>query len=323
MTKKLFLTPSPHLRTKETVERVMLDVIIAMLPILAVSTYYFGIKSLYIVLISILGSVFFEAVSQKLMGKKIQILDGSAVVTGMLFAFTVPPTLPWWAALTGAAVSIILGKMVFGGLGHNIFNPALVGRAFILSSWGALMVGADCWIGVDGKAGATVLGQLKSGISIENIAMEFGSKSNMYIDMFLGKMGGSIGETSALAILIGGLYLFIRRQITWHVPVSYIGTVFALTALFGQDPLFHILSGGLMLGAFFMATDMVTTPYAPKGKLLFGIGAGILVVWIRLKGGYPEGVCYSILIMNAVTPLINHYIRPKIFGGVKKDEKNN
>ncbi len=322
MAKNLLLSPSPHTRTKETVDRVMLDVVLAMLPIIGVSIYYFGQKALITILISIVGALFFEALSQKLMKQKIRIMDGSAMVTGILFAFTLPPTLPWWATVAGIGVAIVLGKMVFGGLGHNIFNPALVGRAFVLSSWGALMVGTDCWIDIDGKAGATVLGILKESNNMANIVGKFGSESQMYMDMFLGKMAGSLGETSALAILIGGIYLLIRKQITWHIPVSYIGTVAILTAISGQDPLFHILSGGLMLGAFFMATDMVTSPYTNTGKLIFGIGGGILVVAIRLKGGYPEGVCYSILIMNGATPLINHYVRPKVFGGVKIDEKN-
>lgn len=323
MVKKFFLTPSPHIKTKETVGLIMLDVIIAMLPILIASIYFFKTKALGIILISVVGAIIFEVISQKIMGRKVWIKDGSAIVTGLLFAFTLPPTLPWWAVVVGIGVAIVLGKMVFGGMGHNIFNPALVGRSFILASWGALMVGSDCWINIDGVAGATVLEKIKSGTPIDVLANEFGSKSGMYLDLFLGKIGGTIGETSALAILIGGIYLLIRKQITWHIPITFIGTVFILMGLFGQDPIFHILTGGLMLGAFFMATDMVTTPYTAKGKFIFGIGAGILVTWIRLKGGYPEGVCYAILIMNGVTPIINKYTKPKVFGGAIKNDKNN
>ncbi|BDU49696.1 RnfABCDGE type electron transport complex subunit D [Haliovirga abyssi] len=315
MNKKLRVSPSPHIRTKETVENVMWDVVIALTPAILAAIYFFRLGAVKVLSVSIITAVVSEAIAQKLMGRKIQIKDGSAIITGILFAFVVPPTLPWWITMIGAGVSIILGKMVFGGLGHNVFNPALIGRAFLLASWPVAMTS---WIGVDGKAGPTILGVLKEH-GFSKVLDMFGNQGAMYTKLFLGNVGGSLGETSVLALLIGAGYLLYKKQITWHTPVVYIGTVFVLMWIFGQDPLMEIMSGGLILGAFFMATDMVTTPYTSKGKILFGLGAGILVVWIRLKGGYPEGVAYSILLMNGVTPLINMYTRPRIFGGVKNN----
>lgn len=313
MKKKLSLTPSPHIRTKETVETVMYDVVIALIPASIAATYFFGLRALIMILLSVLTAVISEAICQIIMKREIEILDGSAIITGILFAFVVPPSLPYWLLILGSAISMIIGKMIFGGLGHNIFNPALVGRVFLMASWPEAMTR---WTNVrmvaDGSAGATVLGLVGKSSEIE---------SGMYLDLFLGKVGGSLGETSALALLIGGGYLLYRKQITWHIPVSYIGTVFILSILFGQNPIIHVLSGGLLLGAFFMATDMVTSPYTKVGKLIFGIGAGILVAWIRVKGALPEGVAYSILIMNGFTSVINKYTRPRIFGEVPKDEK--
>ncbi len=313
--KKLFVSPSPHIRTKETVKNIMWDVVIALTPAMIASIYFFGMNAVSVISVSVLSAVVSEALVQKLMKRKVKISDGSAVITGILFALVVPPALPWWLTMIGSSVSIIIGKMVFGGLGHNVFNPALVGRAFLTASWPVAMT---TWLGTDGKVGATVLGTLKQQ-GMDNVLSMFGTKGKMYLDLFLGNVGGSLGETSALALLLGAGYLFYKKQITWHVPVSYIGTVFVLTTLFGQDPLLHILSGGLMIGALFMATDMVTSPYTAKGKLIFGLGAGILVTWIRMKGGYPEGVCYSILIMNGVVPLIDRYTRPRVFGEVKNN----
>lgn len=313
--KKLFVSPSPHVRTKETVKNVMWDVVIALIPAMIASIYFFGMNAFSVLIVSVVSALVSEAIVQKLMKRKVKIKDGSALITGILFAFVVPPALPWWLTMIGSSVSIIIGKMVFGGLGHNVFNPALVGRAFLTASWPVAMTS---WLGTDGEAGATVLGTLKQH-GFGNVLEMFGTKGKMYLDLFIGNVGGSLGETSALALLLGAAYLLYRKQITWHIPVSYIGTVFILTALFGQDPLLHILSGGLILGALFMATDMVTTPYTSKGKLIFGLGVGVLVTWIRMKGGYPEGVCYSILIMNAFVPLIDRYTRPRVFGEVKNN----
>ncbi len=313
MEKKYSLGPSPHLRTKEKVNVIMRDVIIALIAAAAAGIYFFGVRALSVMAVSILTAVITEALCQKIMNQKIEITDGSAVITGILFAFVVTPTLPLWMAVIGSFVSIFLGKMVFGGLGHNIFNPALIGRAFLMASWLGAMTS---WVGTDGKAGATVLGVLKME-NYDNVVKMFDSISDMYWNLFLGNRGGCIGETSVVALLIGASYLVYRKHITLHTPITYIATVFMLSWAAGQDPIMAVMAGGLVLGAFFMATDMVTTPFTTTGKIIFGLGAGIIVVLIRIKGGYPEGVCYSILIMNALTPLINRYTRPKVFGEVK------
>ena len=313
MEKKYSLGPSPHLRTKEKVNVIMRDVIIALIPAAAAGIYFFGVRALSVMAVSILTAVITEALCQKIMNQKIEITDGSAVITGILFAFVVTPTLPLWMAVIGSFVSIFLGKMVFGGLGHNIFNPALIGRAFLMASWLGAMTS---WVGTDGKAGATVLGVLKME-NYDNVVKMFDSVSDMYWNLFLGNRGGCIGETSVVALLIGASYLVYRKHITLHTPITYIATVFMLSWAAGQDPIMAVMAGGLVLGALFMATDRVTTPFTTTGKIIFGLGAGIIVVLIRIKGGYPEGVCYSILIMNALTPLINRYTRPKVFGEVK------
>ena len=212
--------------------------------------------------------------------------------------------------IVGAVVSIALGKMVFGGLGHNIFNPALVGRAFVQASWPV----AITTFMYDDVGGATLLDAMKRGLPTDNALIESG---NLYLNTFIGRMGGCLGETSVLALLLGGAYLIYKKQIDWKVPAIMIGTVFAASLIAGADPFLHIFSGGLFLGAFFMATDMVTSPHTPKGRAIFAFGIGVLVSLIRFKGGYPEGVAYSILIMNGFVPLINRYTSPKKFGEVK------
>lgn len=317
MEKNYIVTPSPHIRTKDSVESIMRDVIIALIPVLITAIYFFKYRAAVIIIVSVISALLSEALVQKMRKEKTTIFDGSAIITGLLFAFVVSPKLLWWQAAIGASLSILIGKMVFGGLGCNMFNPALVGRAILMASWPVAMTS---WIipngTIDGIVGATPLGILKIS-GYEKLIEFFGSNRKMYSGLFFGNVGGCIGETSALAILLGAGYLFYKKIISWHIPLTYIGTVFIVTYLLGQDPLMHILAGGLFLGAFFMATDMVTTPYTGLGKIIFGIGAGLLVVWIRMKGGYPEGVCYSILIMNGVTPLINKFTKPKVFGEVK------
>ena len=309
MAKLLKMGPSPHVRTSETVEKVMYDVIIALLPALLMAVYVFGIQALTTTLIAVGTCMATEGIMQKIMGKDIDIKDGSAIITGILFAFVVPVTMAYWIVIVGSVVSILLGKMLFGGLGHNIFNPALVGRAFVQASW---PVAITTFV-LDGQAGPTMLDAMKRGLDGTLVAA-----GNPYINALLGKMGGTIGETSALAILIGGAYLIYRGQVNWKVPAVIIGTVGIGAFLFGGDPIMHMLSGGLFLGAFFMATDMVTSPYTEKGQMIFAFGIGVLVTLIRFKGGYPEGMAYSILIMNGVVPLINKYTKPKMFGGVAK-----
>lgn len=309
MAKLLKMGPSPHVRTSETVEKVMYDVIIALLPALLMAVYVFGIQALTTTLIAVGTCMVTEGIMQKIMGKDIEIKDGSAIITGILFAFVVPVTMAYWIVIVGSVISILLGKMLFGGLGHNIFNPALVGRAFVQASW---PVAITTFV-LDGQAGPTMLDAMKRGLDGTLVAA-----GNPYVNALLGKMGGTIGETSALALLLGGAYLIYKGQVNWKVPAIIIGTVGIGAFLFGGDPIMHMLSGGLFLGAFFMATDMVTSPYTEKGQMIFAFGIGALVTLIRFKGGYPEGMAYSILIMNGVVPLINKYTKPKMFGGVAK-----
>ncbi|WP_022819309.1 RnfABCDGE type electron transport complex subunit D [Fusobacterium russii] len=306
--------PAPHIRTSETVESVMYDVVIALIPAFLMAFYSFGVRALILTSVSVLSCMVTEYICQKALKQDINIFDGSAIITGILFAFVVPVIMPLQYVVVGSVVAIALGKMVYGGLGYNIFNPALIGRAFVQASWPV----AITTFAYDGKAGATVLDAMKRGIPLTDALLNNG---NQYLEAFIGRMGGCLGETSSLALLLGGLYLVYKKHIDWKVPAVMIGTVFALTALMGADPVMQIFSGGLFLGAFFMATDMVTSPVTSKGRVVFALGLGILISLIRIKGGYPEGTAYAILIMNGVVPLIDRYIRPKKFGGVVKNGK--
>jgi len=306
--KKLTVSANPHIKSKNSVNKIMWHVILALMPAVIAGIYFFKVKALIIIILSIISAVLTEFIIQKLTGKKITIKDGSAVLTGLLLALILSPLVPWWIAVIGGIFAIAIGKMIFGGLGHNIFNPALVGRAFLVASWPALMTR---WLLVDGTTGATPLGLLK----LEGI-------TTGYMSVLLGNIGGCIGETSALALLIGGGFLLYKKIIDWRIPVAYIGTVAILALIFRQDPVFHILAGGLLIGAFFMATDYVTSPITKKGKLIFGFGCGFLTIILRLFSGYPEGVMFSILLMNAANPLIERFTRPKPFGFRKaKKEK--
>lgn len=301
---KFITTSSPHIHSGESVQKIMFNVAGALLLPTAAGIYFFGMRALVLVIITTLAAVLTEAIFQKLRGKPITVWDGSAMVTGILLALNLPPGLPLWMAVVGAAIAISLGKQVYGGLGMNPFNPALIGRVFLMITFPVQMT---TWINpVDGTTGATPLQIMK----MQGVFTD-------YVKLFLGNIGGSLGETSALLIIFGGLYLLYKGYIDWRIPVSYLGTVAVLSLLLGRDPVFQLLSGGLMLGAFFMATDMVTSPISRMGKIIFGIGAGFFVVLIRFYGGYPEGVSFSILLMNAFTPIINRYTVPKIYGEVK------
>ena len=293
----------------------MWRVFLALLPAGMVGVWLFGIHALKIILISIFGALAFEAISQRLRGKKISVYDGSAAVTGLLLAYCLPPDVPLWLALIGVFVAIVIAKEAFGGLGNNIFNPALVGRVFLMAAWPLHMT---TWSGpwhLDAISRATPLGIVKEGLDIPLPS---------YMSLFLGTHGGCIGEASALMLLGGGLYLLYKGIITWHTPVTYIATVAFLSwlfqgeGLFTGDVIFYIFTGGLFLGAFFMATDYVTTPITANGKLIFGLGCGIITFIIRKFGGYPEGVAYSILLMNATVPLIDRFTRPHRFGFLSK-----
>ena len=325
MIHKFKVSLSPHVGTKETVFSVMRDVIIALLPIYIMAFIYYGPRVFIVTLLSVISALASETICNKIMRQKLSIFNGSALITALLFTLIIPPYLFWWQIVIGSSVAIVLGKMVFGGLGQNIFNPAFVGLAFLMNSWPIQLTkwgrtgldssaGASLLKGLDGSTGATPLEILK-GQGYDKVIETFGGIKNLYSSLFIGTYAGTFGEVSVLAILIGGIYLLIRKQISWHIPFTYIATVYIAFLIMGQNPLFHILTGGLILGAFFMATDMVTIPITIKGKIIFAIGAGLLTVLIRSKGSFYEGVCYSILFMNAITPLINKISKPKRFGG--------
>lgn len=307
----LTLSSSPHIRSNDSVQTIMRDVVIALIPACIAGVYFFKLRALIVILTAIISSVLSEYLWQRFTGRKITINDYSAVVTGILIAFNTPPTIPLWMVVIGCIFAIIVVKQLFGGLGQNIVNPALAARAVLLASWPVAMT---TWT-LDGSTTATPLALLKSGANFQ----ELPSLANA----FLGNIGGCIGETSALAILIGAAYLLYRKVISWEIPVFYIGTVAILTTLLRNsgfsygNGLYEIFTGGLMLGAFFMATDYTTSPVTRKGQIVFAIGCGIIATVIRVFGGYPEGVSYSILIMNLVVPLIDKFITPKKFGGVK------
>ena len=323
---KLIASSSPHIRSNENTRSIMLDVIIAMLPALVWAIYNFGFKALISVVVSVVACLFWEWLYRKLLKKPQAIGDLSAVVTGMLLAFVCPPELPWWTLIIGAFFSIVVVKQLYGGIGCNFLNPALAGRAFLLASYATWMTTwAIPQIRPDVTSAATPMAIMKEGTEEAFTTL----MSNYSIgDMFLGKIGGSLGEVSALCLLVGGVYLLIRKVISWQIPVAYIGTVAILTLIAApagidnvQYMLYNVFGGGLMLGAIFMATDYATSPVTKPGQLIFGLGCGLLTCFIRRFGSYPEGVCYSILIMNCTTWLLDKYIRPTIYGAVKKEKK--
>lgn len=310
----LVLSPAPHLRGRASIARDMYIVILALLFPIAGAVYFFGAYILLMLATAIASAILTEYIA-KWMQRQSFHMDGSAIITGILFVLVMPPRTPLWIVVVGTVFCIAIAKEAFGGLGHNIFNPALAGRAFITVSFAGALTR---WIApvhsllADGMTTATPLG--------EGFTTTL-SKGALYKALFLGNAAGSAGETSTLLILIGGLILLTFGLIKWHVPVFYIGTVALLSFLLGEDPLFQILAGGLFLGAFFMATDYVTSPLTTRGKIIFSVGAGILVVLIRRLGSMPEGVAYSILLMNAFTPLIDRYVRPRPYGALKRARK--
>ncbi|MEO0079121.1 MAG: RnfABCDGE type electron transport complex subunit D [candidate division WOR-3 bacterium] len=343
---QLLVTASPHIHSAVTVEKLMWAVVIALAPALAGSVYFFGIKALKIIILSTAAAVVFDGLGQRLMGRKVTVWDGSAAVTGLLLAANLPPDVPWWLPVIGAAFATIVAKQLFGGLGHNFINPALAGRAFLTASWPTLMttrwlaprLGTVSGLGpaglrlcTDAVTTATPLNVLKNG---ERLLAPGCEPAQLWQELqswpvikrlFLGNVGGSLGETSALLLLLGGILLIILRVIDWRIPVSYLVTVAILVLILPgpktaplQYLLFHLFSGGLILGAFYMATDYVTSPLTHKGRLIFGLGCGTLTVLIRRWGGYPEGVCYSILLMNVATPLIDRLVRTRLFGRRKE-----
>lgn len=315
---QFMVSTSPHIRCDESISKIMWTVNAALAPAALFSIYNFGMPALVNIILCIVAAMATEYLILKWQEKPMVVNDGSAFLTGLLLAMNIPATLPWYMPLAGSVFAIGIAKHTMGGLGFNIFNPALIGRAFILASWPIAMTtwpAAKSLLSstVDGVTSATPLGMLKLQ-GYEKVVEHFGDKATMYKSMFFGLRGGSMGETSAILLLLGGLYLIYRGYIKWQVPVLMIGTVGILTAAFGGDPILHMMSGGLILGAFYMATDMVTIPITVKGQVIFAVGAGALTVLIRLQGGYPEGVCYAILLMNCVTPLIDRLVKPVKYG---------
>ncbi|MBN2088538.1 RnfABCDGE type electron transport complex subunit D [candidate division KSB1 bacterium] len=371
MENKFYVSSSPHITAKDSIQKIMFDVVLALVPAMIAAIYFFGYQAGWIILLCVATCVGSEAVIQKLMKKKITIIDGSAIVTGILLAFNLPPEIPWWMPIIGSVFAIIIGKHCFGGLGYNPMNPALLGRAFLLASWPTYMTifktepTGGTLSGITAITSATPLNVMKNVQEIlknqalrqklentiqtvqdstliqdaqktlstlteyaadqinqaQNAFPQLSDASNHY---FFGRIGGCLGETSVLALLIGAAYLLYKRHIGLKIPMSYLGTVALLSWIFGGvdglftgDWIFHILTGGLILGAFFMATDMVTSPVTYWGQIIFGAGCGLITVIIRLIGGYPEGVSYSILLMNLTVPLLDRLTRPRIFGEVK------
>lgn len=347
------LISSPHAHGGDTIRANMLTVILALAPATLISVYLFGWLAVFLIVLCMGGCMLTELVCLKLMDRSLSPLgDGSAALTGLFLALTLPAYVPWWMPFIGCIVAIVISKQVYGGLGHNPFNPALAARVVLLISFPLNMTAwiipmhiqagmppvnlydfSQCWDlfwlgpeslhqGLDAISMASPLGYVKTEWSQGIGVMEaLHSYHYSYLDAFLGREAGSLGETSALALLLGGVYLLARHTITWQIPTAFIATVGVLALIFNQinpehfaPPLFHLLAGGLVLGAFFMATDPVTSPVTPRGQLVFGIGCGILTWSIRTFGGYPEGVMFSILLMNCAVPLIDHYLRPHVYG---------
>lgn len=311
MENRFTVSSSPHIRSSETTQNIMRDVTIALTPAALYGVYNFGLRALIVLVISVVSAMIAEAACQKIRKQKITVNDFSAVVTGLLLGMNLPSAVPYWIPVVGSFFAIAVVKQAFGGLGHNFINPALAARALLVASWPVHMT---TWVkpGSDAVTSSTVLGILKE---------KTGDALPSLTDMLMGSIGGCIGETSALLLILGGLYLIYKGVITIKIPGIYIGTVALLTLFItGFDfelTLVHILSGGLILGAFFMATDYASSPITPKGQIIYAFGMGLLTVIIRFYGGYPEGVSYSILLMNVAAPLIDKYAKPRVFGGAK------
>jgi len=326
---------SPHEKGPLSTEKIMWGVVLALLPSFGFAAYFFGIRAIVVTLVATIACILTEFVIQKyLMKTTVTAFDGSAAVTGILLAFNVPSSIPLWEIIVGAVFAIAIGKMAFGGLGRNPFNPALLGRAFMLASFPVDMTTWPIpvktqWLwemgkNIDGTTAATPLGFMKEGLKMGKdipALMNISPERFDYLNLFIGNIGGCIGEVSAFAIILGGIYLLYKKIITWHIPIFYLGGLALITSIFWimdstkyADPLFHLLAGGAMLGAWFMATDMVTSPMTVKGQIVFAVCGGLLCGLIRIFGSFPEGCSYSILIMNAFVPLIDKYVKPTRFG---------
>jgi len=323
---RFLVSSSPHVHEGKTIRDLMRLVIIALMPATLFSIYLFGVPALLTIVISIGSAVAFEAAWQRIMKRPATIGNLSAVLTGLLLALNLPSTSPWWMIVIGAFFAIIIAKQVYGGIGYNLFNPALVGRVVLLIAFPVQMtakwVAPSAW-GASAVTTATPLGRVREAL-LTTGHIDVHLTRQEVLDLLIGNRAGSLGEVSVVLLLIGGILLLATRVITWHTPVAFIGSVWILTGVFHlvsparfADPSFHVITGGLFLGAFFMATDYVTSPLTGKGKLIFGVGCGLFTVIIRLFGAYPEGVSFAILLMNAVTPLIDKGTGPAVFGMVK------
>jgi electron transport complex protein RnfD len=325
---KLFnISPSPHAHGDESTRKLMYGVVIALMPALFTSVWFFGMGAIIVTATSVISCIVFEYLIQRfVLEKPVSITDGSALVTGLLLAFNLPSNIPVFMVVLGSLMAIGVAKMTFGGLGNNPFNPALVGRVFLLISFPVKMTSWPVPSGfatgyTDAVTGATPLAIIKEGVKNGESLAQLMEKVPTTVQMILGKMGGSIGEVSAIALLIGFAYMLYKKIITWHIPVSILATIAVFTTIqwyadpaSNPGPVFHLLSGGILLGAIFMATDYVTSPMNPKAMIIYGIGIGVITVLIRVYGAYPEGVSFAILIMNAFVPLLNTYVKPKRFG---------
>ena len=333
MADPIIISASPHVFSERSTKNLMYDVLYALIPAFLVSVYVFGLSALVVTSVAVISCILFEYVIQKyLLKTAVTVSDGSALITGILLAFNVPSSLPIWMIIVGSLVAIGVAKLSFGGLGYNIFNPALVARVFLLvsfpvqmSSW-PLPVENNLKL-VDAVTGETTLGMIKEGLMYGETMSTISEKLPSAMDLLLGITSGSIGEMSGLALLLGGVFLLARKVITWHIPITVLVTMFIMTGIFWiidpeqyANPLIHVLSGGAILGAFYMATDLVTSPVTKKGMVIFAIGIGAITVIIRLFGAYPEGISFAIIIMNAFVPLINKYFKPRRFGSPIKSK---
>ena len=305
----LYMSTAPHVRSPQNTRSLMGDVLIALAPTTIAGIYFFGVSAAIVVALATASAILFEYLWQKLTHKTIRIGDLSAAVTGLLVGLNLPPTAPWWLPIIGSGLAIILVKQLFGGIGDNFVNPALAARGILLASWPVRMTAfvlPTCFSGADATTSTTVLAGYEAS----------------YMDMFLGNIPGCIGEVCKAAILFGFLYMLIRGVITWRIPVTFLAVVFVFSAILGNDPLQAILCGGVMLGAVFMATDYTTSPMSAKGQFIYAAGCGIIVVIIRNFCNYPEGVTYAILVMNIVTPLLDKYVKPRLYGRLKEEKAN-
>lgn len=324
---RFLVSSSPHLHDGQSIAGIMKLVIVALLPASLFSIYIFGLHALRVIVLAVASALIFEALSQRIMRRPVRIKDYSAALTGLLLALNLPATSPWWLVVVGSFFAIVVAKQIYGGLGYNPFNPALVGRVVLLISFPVQMtarwVSPSRW-GMDAVTTATPLGRIKESLLSQG-HIDLNLTQQEWLDLLLGNRAGCLGEVSVALLLAGGIFLIAKRVISWHTPVAFIGIVWILTGIFHlvdpsryADPSFHIITGGLFIGAFFMATDYVTSPITGKGMLIFGAGCGLITVVIRLFGAYPEGVSFAILLMNAVTPLIDRYVKPKVFGAERR-----